>query len=179
MLINWPFSKTYKHKCPDGTIKTVYRNVDDAFPLYIPGWQTNVTADVKAQELGAAQLKAEHASKIHGLLFSLDELNQSLMMNFRGAYVAYTTDPCGNADLLSKQVDAILREQTRFQRIRLQIRGLIALAVSQPNNHDRIMDAFQSIVQQLGGPVVTQAAVAEIASTRDAVQKWIGGPDER
>jgi hypothetical protein len=59
MIINWPFSKTYKIKCPDGTIKTVYRNIDHAFPLFIPGWQADIAADVKAQELGAAHLKAE------------------------------------------------------------------------------------------------------------------------
>jgi len=98
------------------------------------------------------------------------------MMNFRGAYVAFTADPCRNADLLKKQVQTILRQQTRFQMIRVQIRGLVALAASQPGNPDRIMDVFQGIVQQLGGPAVAQAAVAEIASTRDAARKWIGGP---
>lgn len=178
-MINWPFSKTYRHKCPDGTIKTVYRNIDDAFPLFIPGWQSNTAAVVKAEVIGTAELRAEHASKIQGLLFSLDELNQSLMMNFRGAYVAYTADPCCNTDLLTRQVEAILREQTRFQLIRVQIRGLVALAASQPNSHDRIMDAFQSIVQQLGGMVVPQAAAAEISRTLDIVRKWIGGSDER
>ena len=119
MLINWPFSPTYRHKCPDGTIKTVYKNVDRAFPLYIPGWQGNVAADVKAQEIGTGELKAEYASKIQGLLFGLDELNQSQMMHFRGAYVAYSADPCGNSDLLKRQVETILREQTRFQMIRV------------------------------------------------------------
>jgi hypothetical protein len=153
--------------------------VDDAFPLYIPGWQSNVGAEVRAAEVGSTQLKAEHVSKIEGLLFSLDELNQSLMMNFRGAYIAFSADPCGNADLLTKQVDTILREQTRFQMIRVQIRGLVALAASHPNNHDRILDAFQHIVQQLGGTVVVQAAAEEIESTRNIAKKWAGGSDER
>ena len=179
MLINWPLSKTHRHRCPDGTIKTVYKNLDDAFPLFIPGWKSNLAADVKAQELGNAHLTAEHESKIQGLLFSLDELNQSHMMNFRGAYVAYTADPCGNADLFVNHVGTILKEQTRLLTIRTLIRALIDLAESQPHNHDRIMDTFQRIVDRLGGSAVSLAAKAEIASTRDPVQEWIGGRDER
>jgi len=174
MPINWPFSKTYRIKCPDGTTKTVYRSVDHAFPLYIPGWQGTAAAAVKAQELGTAEVKAEYASKIEGLLFSLDELNQSLMMNFRGAYVAFASDPCGNGAMLNRQVENILREQHRFQLVRVQIRALIALAATS-GNHDLVMAAFQRIVDQIGGPIA-EAAVEEIATSRAAMQKWIGEP---
>lgn len=174
MFINWPFSKTYKHRCPDGSVKTVYRNVDHAFPLFIPGWQANMGAAIKAQELGTGEIKGEYASKIQGLLFSLDELNQSLMMNFRGAYVAFATDPCVNGALLNRQVETILREQHRLQLVRVQIRALIALAGSQRNSHEKVMDAFQRIVDQVGGrAVVSEAAADEIAGSRDAVRRWI------
>ena len=60
--------------------KTVYRNVNDAFPLYIPGWQASAAAGVKAQELGTADLKAEYGSKVEACnprnlyLISLDPL---------------------------------------------------------------------------------------------------------
>ncbi|HSG38916.1 MAG TPA: hypothetical protein VLE27_04695, partial [Thermoanaerobaculia bacterium] len=87
MIINWPFAKTYRVRCPDGTVKTLHRNVDDAFPLFIPGWQGNVDAELKALEAIPARLRAKYETKIQGLLYRLDELNQSLMMNFRGAYV--------------------------------------------------------------------------------------------
>ena len=33
MLKKFLLGKSYKIKCPDGSIKTVYRDVDDAFPL--------------------------------------------------------------------------------------------------------------------------------------------------
>jgi len=102
-----------------------------------------MAAAAKAQELGTAELRADYATKIEGLLFSLDELNQSLMMNFRGAYVAYTTDPCGNGAMLNRQVENILREQHRFQLVRVQIRALVSLAGGKGNSHDKIMDAFQ------------------------------------
>lgn len=96
-------------------------------------------------------------------------------MNFRGAYVAFATDPCGNGAMLNRQVERILREQHRFQLVRVQIRALVTLAAAKGNNHDKIMDAFQRIVDQIGGPIA-EAAVDEIASSREAMQKWIGGP---
>jgi hypothetical protein len=174
MSFYWPFSKTYKHKCPDGSIKLVHKNVDDAFPLFIPGWSGNLAAGARQAELANAELKGEYATKIEGLLFGLDELNQSLMMNFRGAYVAYATDPCANADLLTRQVETLLREQHRLQVLRLQIRALVHFAASHPQDHNRIMDSFQSLVQQIGGSVIPQAAAAEIVDTREHMRTWIG-----
>ena len=140
-------------------------------PFFIPGWQGKAGAAVKAHELGNAELKAEYSSKIQGLLFSLDELNQSLMMNFRGAYLAFITDPCANGAMLARQVENILREQHRLQLVRVQIRGLVTLAGQ--GNRVKIIDAFQRIVDQIGGPIA-EAAVDEIATSRAAMQKWIG-----
>src|SRR5258706_529525 len=94
------------------------------------------------------------------------------MMNFRGAYVAFATDPCFNGAMLNRQVEGILREQHRFQLVRFQIRALVALA-AKGDTHTKIMDAFQHIVDQIGGPIA-EAAVDEIASSRAAMQKWIG-----
>ena len=91
----WPFWRTSKHKCPDGTTVIIHRNVDDAFPLYIPGWKGNLDANAQTHgNLASAGLKAEYASMVQGLLFGLNELNQSLMLMFRGAYVAFLT-PAG------------------------------------------------------------------------------------
>ena len=175
MLFSWPFGRTTRYMCPDGTTKIVYRNVDDAFPLYIPGWESKTSATAEAQQLGATKLTGEYASKIHGLLFSLDELNQSLMMNFRGAYVAFSADPCGNADLLRRQIERILHEQHRLQIIRVQIRGLIALAEATPSDRDRIMEVFQTIVTAVGGPVIADAASAEISDARTAMKQLMEG----
>jgi hypothetical protein len=93
LLINWPFSKSYRVRCPDRTVKTIYRNIDDAFPLYIPGWKGDVRADIKAMEQATANVAAAYETKIQGLLYSLDDRNQSLM-TFRTVYLAYIADPC-------------------------------------------------------------------------------------
>ena len=89
----WPLSKTYKVKSPDGHVKTVYRNVDDAFPLFIPGWKANINAAGKFLERLSGEIRAEYSTAIHGMLFALDELNQGLMMTFRAAYIVYQNDP--------------------------------------------------------------------------------------
>lgn len=91
-----PFSKTYVIKCPDGTTRIIYKNVDKAFPLCIPGWQGKMGATIEAVKGEPANLNAEYQTQIQGLLYSLDELNQSLMMTFRAAYVSYQSNPCQN-----------------------------------------------------------------------------------
>lgn len=166
------FFKVWKHRCPDGTERLVYKNVDDAFPLYIPGWNAKLAATADGGAIGSADVKAEYTTKIQGLLFSLDELNQGLMFSFRGAYVAYGADPCGNSALLSRQVERILNDQTRLQRLRIEIHALISLASSRQADHGRIMDAFQRLVDRLGGPVA-EAAVAEISDNRELMQRMI------
>src|SRR5947208_17126263 len=106
--MSWPFFKTRKHYCPDGSVKLVYRNVDDAFPFYVPGWEGKLDAKLKG---APARLRAEYATKIQGLLYGLDELNQGVMFDFRAAYVTYMNDPCQHAGFFERQVEKIIHEQ--------------------------------------------------------------------
>ena len=104
MKIKWPYSKTYKHKCPDETIKIVYKNIDDAFPLFIPGWEGKVKNNVKAIESISVSMDADYATKIQGLLYDLNEFNQSLVMNFRTIYAYFQSDPCSNNNFFQRQI---------------------------------------------------------------------------
>jgi hypothetical protein len=49
----------------------VYRDVDHAFPLFIPGWQANVGAAARAQDLGTAELKVTTYLTNHGFHSSI------------------------------------------------------------------------------------------------------------
>jgi hypothetical protein len=173
------FSGIYHLRCPDGTLRTIYTDIDVAFPLFIEGWNAKLAAGLKASDLGTGELKGEYATKIEGLLFGLDELNRSLMMNFRSAYIAYSADPCANSGMLGRQIESIRTEQHRLQLLRLQIQTLATLAASKQSNHERIMDAFQEIVQRIGGPAVASGATAEISDNRRLMNKWIGESDDR
>src|SRR5262245_24437315 len=129
----WPWSKRYRVRCPDGSTKTVYRNVDDAFPLFIPGWQGDLSAGASgsAKTAGVDDLKTEikgsYATKIQGLLFAIDDLTQTIMLNFRSVYVAFATDPCTNGAFFQRQVETLVAEQQRISRLRIQVRTLIEL----------------------------------------------------
>lgn len=62
--MNWPWRNTYTVRCPDGSTKTVYKCVDDAFPLFIPGWTANLAASGNASGSVDGQMKAEYSTAI-------------------------------------------------------------------------------------------------------------------
>jgi hypothetical protein len=155
-----PFVKTYNVKCRDGSTKTVYKNVDKAFPLFIPGFKANVAAAGDAANLGKAELKAEFASAIQGLLFNLDELNRGLMMNFRVAYVAYQNDPCMNDNFFQREVAKLLDEQQRLRALSLQINALIELAKLRPGDSEAFANALANVIDRIGSNVAFPAATS-------------------
>lgn len=167
-----PFAKTYRHRCPDGH-KILYKNIDDAFPLYIPGWQGNLDGQIgQLMGTGAVELKAEYSSRIQGLLYSLNDRNQSLMLNFRVVYAYYQSDPCRNGRFLERQVQRAIAEQDRLASLRIQIRGLVELAQLNPADSKSFSSLFKKIVAQLGGPAELEAVADEIAESRSDAQRW-------
>jgi hypothetical protein len=172
--VGFLFGKTYRVKCPDGSHKWVHRNVDDAFPLYIKGYQGDVNAELTGLSEVSASAGATYATKIQGLLFGLDELNQGLMIHFRGVYLVYMSDPCGNAPFLQREVQKLLGEQQRLVRLRIQIRALIELARNHPEDTNSIVDHFQKIAGSMGGPALAEASRAEITEARKIAGEWAG-----
>ncbi len=174
----WKFSlfkKSYDVRCPDGSTKTVYKDVNEAFPLFIEGWEGKVAAKVKAENLGEGEINSEYASKIHGLLYALDELNQGLMMTFRAVYVTYSTDPCGNSQFFQREVSKLLDEQRRLRALKIQIDGLIIMTKNQPNNFDQLTKIFSDLVQRLGVYPGQEVTVAEIRKAEDDAKALAGG----
>src|SRR5436189_4690054 len=112
------FSKTYKHKCPDGTVRIIHKNMDDAFPLSVMDKKESVNADLASKKLGTAKLKTEYESKIKGLLFNINEQNQSLMINFRFAYAAFQADPCGNNAFITRQAEQFSVGQQKITELK-------------------------------------------------------------
>jgi len=172
--------KTYRVKCPDGTIRDVYKNVDDAFPLFIQGFQADVTAELKAIDGLSAKAKAAYATKLQGLLYGLDEHNHSLMMNFRAVYVVFQSDPCGSIEFLRRSIEKLCEDQKRLSDLRTKVRALIELAKNQKAESGEVFALFRVVVDGFSGPIVGEAAALEIAESRAIAKIWIeGGEDER
>lgn len=175
--MQWPWGKIYSVTCRDGTRKTVYRNVDDAFPLFIPGWQGDISAggSGSAKAAGIDELKGEvkaaYATKIQGLLFAIDDLTQTVMINFRTVYVTFATDPCANGGFLQRQVEKLVAEQQRISRLRIQVRALIELAKNQPNETVQILTIFKEVAGNLGGDIAVEAVKVEIAEARQIAER--------
>lgn len=175
MPINWPWEKTYSVRCPDGTLRTVYKNINDACPLFIPGWKTDVAADLKGIPELSGQAKVKYESQIHGLLFNLNEQNQSLMMSFRTVYLAFATNPCGNDAFFQRELEKLLDEQRRISALKIQIAALIQLVSASPNDTAQLTKIFSDIASRTGGVAIASAASLEIAETRAEALTLIQG----
>lgn len=176
--MRWPFSKTYQVKCNDGTVKTVYRNVDNAFPLCLPGWKGDLSARGKILDKVNAELKAEYATIIHGLLYALDELNQGLMMQFRAAYVVYKNDPCQHSSFFERQVEKLLDQQGRLISSKVQIDGLTQIAKLMPEHSEEFWKTLANVIDRMGALPLPQLSSKGIAEARRLSRKMAKERDE-
>ena len=175
MLKFLKFGKSYTVTCPDGSIKTVYKDVNDAFPLYIEGGTKNIAAKSRAESMVDVEITSEHASKIDGLLYSLDELNQGLMMTFRAVYVTYSADPCGTADFFQREISKLLDEQRKLRALKIQIDSLITMVKASPDNSEQLTQVFSEIVQRIGHYPSQEIAIDEMKKAERDVKILSGG----
>lgn len=175
MPLGWILGKSYRVKCPDGSTKTVYRNVNDAFPLSIDGWKGDLAAEAKGVAGEAAKIKGAYATKVQGLLFGLDELTQTLVLNYRSVYMVYVSDPCGNAGFFQREVQKLVAEQQRIARLRIQVRTLIEIAKVKTVDAGAFLDLFRELAGGVGGSSIPAAVEAEILEARQIADRWAGG----
>lgn len=174
MIINWPFSRTRRIRCPDGSIKIVQRNINDVFPLALKEMQAKIEAEVNADNTGLFRLNGEYAQKIGGLLYSISDQNQCLMMSFRSAYIGYQSAPCCNNGFFIRHLDKTIEGQQRLMELKMQITGLIALAERYPNNPEKVLPMYYKLVARVGGDI-SESIIAEIRENTETMKNWIGG----
>ena len=176
-----PFAKTYRVKCPDGTTRNVFKEMDDALPLGLRGSMGRYAAGAQ-DGVGAisANISGEHTSKVENLLVALDSKNNSLIMKFRAVYLVYTTDPCGQSQYLANQIKQLNEMHDRLTEVEIGTRSLVAIIGSQPNATDMILAQFKQLVVKLGptSPELNeQTATLAIEGARNDARKWIN-PDD-
>lgn len=173
MLIDWFRGKTYTVKCPDGSIRTIQRDINDAYPLFVDGAKVDLGADIKGLNKLSAAVKAKYERQIEGTLFAINEQNQSLMMSFRTIYLTFTTNPCGNDAFFQREMAKILDEQRRLSALKLQLSTVVQLALGNPADTSGITKIFGDIAARIGGPASAPAATLEIEEARNAAKALI------
>lgn len=170
--------KTEKRQCPDGSVKVVYRSIDDAFPLALKDFKAKVDVDLAAlSDVPAGSVGTQYEKSIAGLLYTLGDRNQSLMMTFRAVYETYRSDPCTYDDFLRRQVELIISETNRHTEIQLSLSALIGLAQAQTIEPDGALALLHDLIRQVGGPGVAAAAAEHVQEAKLDARQWLDDRD--
>jgi hypothetical protein len=165
------WSKTYMVKCPDGTIRIVYKDADKAIPLSFRNTDSKAKVDVEG--LGGAT--AARTSKIQSVLISLSEKNESLVLNYRVAYLAYMSNPCQGYDRYQELVGNLALEQGQLTKAQMLVSTLTELATRGTDGTEKFAETFSQIVDLIGldrytAPPASKMAIAE---SRAVAREWI------
>lgn len=166
--------KQRRVKCHDGRTQWIFRNPEDAFPLQLTGFKAGIKADLKALQEVAATLSGEYVQQLQGLLYSLDNQNQSLMMSFRTYYIVYAANPSQTThERLEARCDALIQRQQALTDARIHLQSLIQLA--QSGRDAEYSELFRAIVDRVGGRSFAGAVAArlEIRESREIADDWI------
>lgn len=166
------FSPVDRIRCPDGRELRVYKDISKAVPFFIQGFDSTTNAKAKYAAQIESEVRREYKTAVHGLLYQLDELSGSIMLEFHGAYLVFQSDPCKHSDYLQRQVEQILTKHQQFRVLRMQIDTLISLD-KQGADKSVINEMIKSLAQDFGGPIVAQAAALEVREAQAIAKEWV------
>jgi hypothetical protein len=168
MIINFPFSKTFKHRCPDGTIRIIHRNVDTAFPLFIETANNKTNINLDGIKGFKGKIKNDYKTKIEGVLYELNEMNSSLMMKFRSAYILFQSNPCSSYEIFTSEIMKINSEHQNLMVLRTKIKGLIDLAGNNSIEEKSLSSGILKLIEEYKAP---EKAKDEIKKNRKLMAK--------
>lgn len=149
MSFKWPFFRTRKIKCPDGTIRIVHKDIDDLFPLSISDNTSSLNGGLKIPEGLEANIGADLTKAIKGVLFSIDGNNSSLILDQRAAYTGYATNPCEKADWYQRQIEDLSTRRHRLQEQERLLGALLSLADSPMADKTELLGILSQLVDKL------------------------------
>jgi hypothetical protein len=154
-----PFSKLYQVKCKDGSTKTVYRDINHAFPLAVSGTDLKFTAKMRSEIIKDVTLDATSKEQIKSLLYQIDDLNNNNMIAFRAAYIGFQSDPCANGEYLLTEIKKINDEAQRLNGIKLQIKGYVDIVRNDPKNKDKITRTYFGLIKAMQIPLKDNSTI--------------------
>jgi hypothetical protein len=173
---------TYTRKCPDGKKHTLYRNIDEALPLYITDYEGQVKTKVNVAEKVNTEVDGKFASKVSGLLYDLDSSNRNIMISFRGIYLVYKSEPCSSFELFKTQMQQIIEDHKNLKILETRIKGLIdLLQIKGAIDEVEFLTTYMDIIKDYGSYLPTESPKAKIIQARENAKKWQskGGDDEK
>jgi|GEM_PF-5615206 len=112
------------------------------------------------------------------MLFAISQKDESLMMNFRAAYVVYQDDPCRQSVWHTQQVQRLIDDQTRLNDVSIRLQALAALTNGNQMPSEVFLAKLIDMVERMGtaSPDVNGSVTAlAIEANRSAAQQWISG----
>lgn len=179
MPFRFPFFRTYKLKCPDGTTRIVHKNIDDVFPLSVSDTNAKFNGDLKLPETIDAKLGAEISNAIKSVMFSIDGNNSSLVLEQRAAYSGYQSNPCAQADWYQRRIEDLSNRRHRLQEQERLLNALMSLAQRPTADADRLIGLLGQLVDKLPPEEAALLTIdAMDHSERTAIEMTKGGEDE-
>ena len=154
-------SKVRKVRCPDGSERVIHKNINELFPLSVSDIKAKVSA--AANQVGADVVFQREA---RGFLVVLDEINASMQLKFRTAYITYSINPC------EKGADSWLREQVqRISQIDDSLRSL-RISVTLGESQEHILSEIKATTAKLRLPDPVLEAGAAFRNAKSIVGEW-------
>ena len=163
------FSKTRPVKCPDG-IKYVYKDVNDAFPFYLKGFEANLSASINPTFPDNLQFAAQYKTKVDELSTLLDMKNKDLTLSFRCIYAVFQADPCNKIDYLASEVKQLITAHQKFKQQSLEIKAFIKLANTNASDPNQLATKFSHLEKLIRDPELLKISEAFKLSNTAAEQ---------
>ena len=166
-----PFSKYYFEPCPDGIKRKVYKNIDDAFPIYCKNISSNYKAIFDVINEVKANLNVDNKSHIHDLLSKLDKINSDMQSQFRDAYADYKNDPYGKSDHLSSEIQKITEREINDRQFQIFLDKIILInkgGLSDTAIKNLILEAKSILL----GPSISKNILTNLSKVTKTVEAW-------
>lgn len=180
----WPWEKVRHYPCPEG-VRAVYRDLDEALPLYLADHKEKTAAAFKVAHEIEAKAEAHHEEKIKSVLFKLNSYNVSNQQHLRAAYLIYSAAPCEHLEHFMQAV----KEVREFEERLIQAQFLmeqISLLITKPgavralhNNDDdngdgpdQLARMLDNVLEILTRPSYVGSMIEEIRRVKAVTEEW-------
>lgn len=167
-----------KHRYSDGSTGFIFKNFDSTSPTVIRSYYSKTKVDLKIMEKIAAGLGAEYQSPVAGLLYNINETNESLMLAFGILYTSFLTNPERYRDYLVSETRNIIRHTQKLSEFRMQTTFLINMAKEYPNKEEIIFEInnlYREYLSTIKNNIDAIETSIEIKKQKESMEELAGG----